>query len=382
MYSICIKILFCLVASVISSEFYIVLSGRKTPRILLPMLIFASHLVILLPIYEKYEILFDVAQIIIEFVLIIFIIDSNVIDKLLMYVKVNVAWGIALLLSMPYKDNKEMFVLCTLALGAMVCYLIIKINKKDNGNRISINGKMISFCLCISMLCMLYTVSVIITSLDKNWGRFTYICMIIVIAMIYQLLLLNDNLKRNESRLKKYFILKRIDKKIEVMKGDIFSYLTKEFNELEKAEDNLKELYTSLYDIFSIRDKILEDKRKIADNIGCNMSVEINDSAFWGHIKPENASAIMNNLIDNALEAVSLNSVENRKIKITFINQGMIVENPYEHELNWDGDRLVTNKTEGEHGYGLQHVESLARVSRGNLKYYTDNGIFRVEVKV
>lgn len=384
MYNMYIKMLFCIVSSIISSEFYIALSGRRTPRLLLYFLVWGSHLVIFLPFYSNYEALLDMAQIILELVVIIAVIDSKITDKLLMYVEINVAWGIATLFLLHFKNHKGMFLLCTSGIAAIICFLIIKLHKKDKIKNYGINQKVITFCLCAAMLCCLYSAGVLITEFNGKWLLFVYICMTFVIAMIYQLLLINANVKRNESRIKKYFIMKKLNNKFEEMHNDILIYMNDEMNSLECAEEKLEKVYKSLYNIFALREKIIEDKRIIANEIGCQLSVEIQkgSSSYWGGIKPENASAIINNLLDNALEAVAKNQPDNRYIKVTFIDQGLIVENPYEDELKWDGDKLLTSKNDQGHGLGLEHVKMLARFGRGEVNISAENGVFCVEVRI
>lgn len=93
---------------------------------------------------------------------------------------------------------------------------------------------------------------------------------------------------------------------------------------------------------------------------------------------------ILENLLDNALEAVQKLPERERRVSLAVqLIKGVIiitVENPYQGEITMDVYGKIKSSKPGEHGIGLLSVERTAEKYDGNLSISHENGTFRVNV--
>lgn len=93
---------------------------------------------------------------------------------------------------------------------------------------------------------------------------------------------------------------------------------------------------------------------------------------------------ILENLINNALEAVQKLPEEERRISLTVqLRKGALiitVENPYQGEIIMDSHGKIKSSKPGEHGIGLLSVERTAEKYDGDVSISHENGTFRVSV--
>lgn len=102
---------------------------------------------------------------------------------------------------------------------------------------------------------------------------------------------------------------------------------------------------------------------------------------------PENMTSLFGNLIDNAIEATSLESEDNRFIKLTAMNRKNFlcihIENYCSVKLKFkDGLPLTTKENTNEHGFGTRSVRYIINKYNGQLKMTYNNNIFSVNILI
>lgn len=93
---------------------------------------------------------------------------------------------------------------------------------------------------------------------------------------------------------------------------------------------------------------------------------------------------ILENLLDNAMEAVQNLSEEERQVSLAVqLIKGVIiitVENPYQGEILLDSHGNIRSSKTGDHGIGLLSVERTAGKYCGDVSISHENGTFRIIV--
>ena len=102
-------------------------------------------------------------------------------------------------------------------------------------------------------------------------------------------------------------------------------------------------------------------------------------------ISPVDISAIMDNLLDNAIEAVLRSNLEERCIEVKYFSYkgglAIKIKNPYKGALNIQGEKLMTSKSELDtHGYGLKSIKTAIERNNGDFKYYIEKESFTAVV--
>lgn len=98
-------------------------------------------------------------------------------------------------------------------------------------------------------------------------------------------------------------------------------------------------------------------------------------------IKPVDISAILDNLLDNSIEAVESLAIEKRIINIKIFsyknNMVIVIKNPFQGKLEWKNNEIVTKKSSySEHGYGLKSIKDTIERNLGTYKCYVDDNEF------
>lgn len=98
-------------------------------------------------------------------------------------------------------------------------------------------------------------------------------------------------------------------------------------------------------------------------------------------INPVDISAILDNLLDNAIEAVENLPQDQRKIEVKIFlykeNLTAIIKNPYSGEIKKKKGRVFTKKADWKnHGYGIKSAKDAADRNHGSFKYYIKNNYF------
>lgn len=111
-------------------------------------------------------------------------------------------------------------------------------------------------------------------------------------------------------------------------------------------------------------------------NVSSTLPQGLNISSF-------DSTVILGNLIDNALQAVSI-VPENGFIDLTIhYSKGMLlikVANPFINEIKKSGDKVLTTKKDKKnHGYGLASVKETVEKYDGTIEIHPNNNIFTVK---
>lgn len=157
---------------------------------------------------------------------------------------------------------------------------------------------------------------------------------------------------------------------------------------LEEAESYLEELRTPIKDIIQTVwtgdeaiDYLINSKLTVMKKEGMQVCANIE----YPHnikIKGADMTAVLGNLLDNAMEAVAKCSREKRFVNLTIrrINQMLIikVENSYEETPHRkDGQMETTKEDKQHHGWGLKSAKAAVEQYDGTLEISFKENVFR-----
>ncbi len=103
------------------------------------------------------------------------------------------------------------------------------------------------------------------------------------------------------------------------------------------------------------------------------------------YIDKEDICRILNNIINNAIEACMECNEKYIKLNIDMLGSCIIIksENPYTGKLNKEGGKILTvKKDKTRHGYGLKSIKNIAEKYGGFIKLNYDDKVFIVEVQM
>lgn len=130
-------------------------------------------------------------------------------------------------------------------------------------------------------------------------------------------------------------------------------------------------------------DALVNYKYAAASAVGIQMSccLEVPAELF---VEGTDLCVILENLLDNALEAVQKLSEEERSVSLAVqLIKGALfitVENPYQGEIIMDRQGKIQSSKTGEHGIGLLSVEKTVGKYNGEVTISHENSTFRVTV--
>lgn len=129
-----------------------------------------------------------------------------------------------------------------------------------------------------------------------------------------------------------------------------------------------------------IIDAILNNHLALCSSKQIDLNISVDDIPELD-INPIDISAILDNLLDNAIEAVEKLSEDQRKIEVKIFsykeNLTGVIKNRYSGEIKKMKGNLLTNKTEWEkHGYGIKSVHDAVDSNHGSFKYYIKEDYF------
>ncbi len=115
--------------------------------------------------------------------------------------------------------------------------------------------------------------------------------------------------------------------------------------------------------------------------VRCEIRLDIPETL---HLDELSLAMAVSNLMENAVNAVSVLPAERREMRFTAVCAGQLImemTNPYDGAVELDAEGLPVSHTEG-HGRGSQSVAGFARRCGGELVYSTDGGVFTVRLMV
>lgn len=182
---------------------------------------------------------------------------------------------------------------------------------------------------------------------------------------------------------------------LSILRHDMKNHLQAIFTDIKTG--NMREAQQHISDIadvyntgseiihtgYPVIDSIINFKLQTAKQNG--IEVNVNSTLPQGlNISSFDSTVIFGNLIDNAIQAVSL-MPENGFIDLTLhYSKGMLlikIVNPFINEIKRSGNKVITSKKDKEnHGYGLTSVKETVEKYNGTIEINPDDNIFTVTV--
>ncbi len=153
---------------------------------------------------------------------------------------------------------------------------------------------------------------------------------------------------------------------------------------LDEIEDTMRGLDLEISSGNSITDAILNEKNKMAHNLGIKFE-------FSGilprenFINPFDISTIFSNALDNAIEAAVKSDDSERFIRVFTYIQGkclfILIENSVEKDIKITGKEIESTKQNKEHhGFGLKNINDSVEKYGGGLSIICENKVFKLEI--
>lgn len=151
---------------------------------------------------------------------------------------------------------------------------------------------------------------------------------------------------------------------------------------LSKISDNLNKMYTYIETGNSLLNYIINSKLQLAKEKNIDVKAEIENLSFE-KIGSVDFSALLNNLLDNAIEGSE--DTYNKEIVVNILRKRgydtILIKNKINKSILKDNPNLKSTKKEKEvHGYGLKQVKSIVEKYDGMIDIYEEDGFFCVYV--
>ena len=124
-------------------------------------------------------------------------------------------------------------------------------------------------------------------------------------------------------------------------------------------------------------------KEAMSQNIDVEVISNINDKEIY--IDKEDICRIINNIMNNIIEALHECDVKKVKLFIGISGEYLIIksENPYRGTLLTDGEKIITIKSDRtKHGYGLKSFKSIAEKYNGFMSIMYNDNKFKIDVEM
>ncbi|WP_297423031.1 GHKL domain-containing protein [Clostridium sp.] len=204
-----------------------------------------------------------------------------------------------------------------------------------------------------------------------------------------------DNLERDfEKQINMANEIRQLQQKSRLLKHDMKNHIMviASFfanNEHEKAKeylskilDNLNKMYTYVSIGNSLLNNIINTKLQYAKEKGIDIKAEIENLSFE-QIGSVDFSALLNNLLDNAIEG-SMNTKQ-KELDIRILRKRgydtILVKNSINNSiLNTNPKLISTKENKEEHGNGLKQIKSIVEKYDGMIDIYEEDNYFCVYV--
>lgn len=162
-------------------------------------------------------------------------------------------------------------------------------------------------------------------------------------------------------------------------------------NYIEKLDETIQTMDYKFNTGNAVTDVIINDKYQKAENAGISFQVKFN-LGETDTISAFDIGIILNNLLDNAIEACEKLEQEQRYINLTLKKKNHFllieVENSFDGKVIWKDGGIVPMTTKQsdlpdilmEHGIGLKNVKDVADHYLGDMDIKIKNDVFKVTV--
>lgn len=180
-----------------------------------------------------------------------------------------------------------------------------------------------------------------------------------------------------------------------ILRHDMKNHLRVIFSDIKNGNINEAQQHiTDITDAYNAGNEIMRTGYPAIDSIvnfklqnAKQDGIKINASSTLPqglNISSFDSTVILGNLIDNALQAVSL-VTENKFIDLVLhYSKGILlikIANPFVNEIKKSGDNVITTKKDKEnHGYGLASVKETVEKYNGTVEINPGDNIFTVKV--
>jgi len=413
-----IKIIFFLIVSYISAEFYATATeSSKRSKKYLFVFIMLSHAGIILPVYSIYESFFDVLQIVLELIIIFVFTDGKVMKKIYAYLWFNVfcmigmavGYVIYMLAGNTLKTGTDILSVVIyygvyLVIVEVACLIFIGVDKKRQQQMYSIGGVELSVIMGTSTLLIIYAVGRGVFS-SEGYMRHSVIygLLIYVLLAIGFVWVFNRKIYERDSRLVKKYVEETYCKNTDIFERQLSEKEKLYGEKISRMKSELGAIYESMGDRSKIIESMLCEKKRLAEEKCINVKI-ISEIENEVAMATEDIVCVMGNLMDNAIRAAGNAKLSCDNSQYSVFNCAgneimddcdiflkmyagkdgikLTLENIYDGNLRKEDDRLKTTKTEsGEHGLGVENVRrTLAKYGK-EMTIEADDKVFRVIVK-
>lgn len=406
--------------SIISAAFYVwELSGslrKKSRTVFLSFALILTYAGLFLQIYEDNEKPLDIIQIVSEFFVILIVFEGKWIDKLWVYLKLNFIIGIGTIAGLTcvfivygdiktiiYSENIDsqiIYYITVITVTGILCSM--KNNKEYREKSIldNIAGMELSVCVMAGMLCLIYSIGIMLTEMDNDIELFV-ICgfFIGIMLMVVILFIINYHITKREELYKKYFVLRKLEEDGVKLKESIEKEEKCFENYFDILHEGVSRMYLYAEELHSntgeagrqnectkeFMEIIIDEKLKKAKVLGVRISVK-HDLGEVLYMKPMDLVSVVANLFDNAIEAAVNQGTGNVRINAYFKTDKAdfycFMENTYNGKISLDDGNFVTTKQNKEnHGMGIKSVTEIVKRYGKTINIQAEKELFKVEIK-
>lgn len=148
-----------------------------------------------------------------------------------------------------------------------------------------------------------------------------------------------------------------------------------------KILDNLNKMYTYINVGNSLLNNILNNKLSKAKEMGIEIKAQIENLAFE-YMDSMDFSALLNNLLDNAIDGADKSAV--KQLEIVISNQkgfdSIMVKNSIDKSVLKNNPNLSSSKKEEGHGFGIRQIKGITVKYNGMTDIYEKDGFFIINV--
>ena len=166
----------------------------------------------------------------------------------------------------------------------------------------------------------------------------------------------------------------------------------KEYDEayryIEKLYEHYNDVVIERYTGDMAIDAIISQKKSIMDADNIELIWKGSDLSIPKTIEVYDLCTIYINVLNNAIEACKKLDITERYVeietRISADNMYIMASNKLADKITFDeyGDPVSSKKDKNNHGYGSKNIRSTVEKYNGILMYSTDEGVFRLEIKI
>ena len=147
---------------------------------------------------------------------------------------------------------------------------------------------------------------------------------------------------------------------------------------ISRILDKLNSTYSYIETGNSLMNHILNEKLNAARDKGISVKAEI-ETLFFRRMESIDFSALLSNLLDNAIEASSLEA--DPEIAVTVAHrrdyETILVKNKISHSILEENPKLISSKPElSNHGMGIPQIKNITEKYDGMCDFYEEDGYF------